>query len=48
MNKQKTSQSNFGIYSLYVLGAIACFVFFLFCYPYHLFYQEQNQLFLMS
>ena len=48
MNKQKTSQSNFGIYSLYVLGAIACFVFFQFCYPYHLFYQEQNQLFLMS
>ena len=48
MNKQKTSQSNFGIYSLYVLGAIACFAFFQFCYPYHLFYQEQNQLFLMS
>lgn len=47
MNKQKTSQSNFGIYSLYVLGAIACFAFFQFCYPYHLFYQEQNQLFLM-
>lgn len=48
MNKQKTSQSNFGIYSLYVLGAIACFAFFQFCYPYHQFYQEQNQLFLMS
>ena len=48
MNKQKTSQSNFVIYSLYVLGAIACFAFFQFCYPYHLFYQEQNQLFLMS
>lgn len=48
MNKQQTSQSNFGIYSLYVLGAIACFVFFQFFYPYHLFYQEQNQLFLSS
>lgn len=31
-----------------MLGAIACFAFFQFCYPYHLFYQEQNQLFLMS
>lgn len=48
MSEQQTSQSNFGIYSLYVLGAIACFVFFQFFYPYHLFYQEQNQLFLMS
>ena len=48
MSEQQTSQSNFGIYSLYVLGAIACFVFFQFFYPYHLFYQEQNQLFLSS
>ena len=48
MSEQQTSQSSFGIYSLYVLGAIACFVFFQFFYPYHLFYQEQNQLFLAS
>lgn len=31
-----------------MLGAIACFAFFQFCYPYHLYYQEQNQLFLAS
>mgnify|MGYP006872984327 CR=1 FL=1 len=31
-----------------VLWAIACFCFFQFCYPYHFFYKEQNQLFLMS
>lgn len=48
MNKQKTNKPSIGIYTLYVLGAIACFAFFQFCYPYHLFYQEQNQLFLMS
>ena len=48
MSEQQTSQSSFGIYSLYALGAIACFVFFQFFYPYHLFYQEQNQLFLAS
>ena len=48
MSEQQTSQSSFGIYSLYALGAIACFVFFQFFYPYHLFYQEQNQLFLSS
>lgn len=48
MNKQKTNKPSIGIYTLYVLGAVACFAFFQFCYPYHLFYQEQNQLFLMS
>lgn len=48
MSEQQTSQSSFGIYSLYALGAIACFVFFQFFYPCHLFYQEQNQLFLAS
>lgn len=37
-----------GIYALIFLGAIACFAFFQFCYPYHFFYQEQNQLFLWS
>ena len=30
------------------LWAIACFAFFQWWYPYHFFYQEQNQLFLMS
>ena len=37
-----------GVHTLIFLGAIACFAFFQFCYPYHLFYQEQNQLFLWS
>ena len=31
-----------------VLGAVACWAFFQFWYPYHFFYQEQNQLFLWS
>ena len=31
-----------------VLSALACFVFFQYWYPYHFFYQEQNQLFLWS
>ena len=30
------------------IWAAACFVFFQFFYPDHLFYQEQNQIFLMS
>ena len=30
------------------IWAIACFVFFQFYYPYHFFYKEQNQLFLMT
>lgn len=37
-----------GVHTLILLGAIGCFVFFQFFYPYHLFYQEQNQLFLLS
>lgn len=39
---------SFCIFIIYMLGAIACFAFFQFCYPYHLYYQEQNQLFLAS
>ena len=30
------------------LWALCCFGFFQFCYPYHFFFQEQNQLFLWS
>ena len=30
------------------LWGIACWCFFQFCYPYHFFYQEQNQIFLWS
>jgi len=31
---------------IFVLAIIAVFSFFQFCYPYHFFYQEQNQIFL--
>ena len=31
-----------------VLWAVGCFIFFQWWYPYHFFYQEQNQLFLLS
>ncbi len=31
-----------------VIWGVACFVFFQFYYPYHFFYKEQNQIFLMS
>lgn len=37
-----------GVHVLILLWAIASFVFFQFFYSYHLFYQEQNQLFLFS
>ena len=37
-----------GVHTLILLGAIGCFLFYQFFYPYHLFYQEQNQLFLMT
>lgn len=37
-----------GLHCLIIIGAVACFAFFQFYYPYHLFYQEQNQLFLNS
>ena len=30
------------------LWGIACWAFFQWCYPYHFFYQEQNQIFLLS
>ena len=35
-------------YALILLWGVACMVFFCFYYPHHLFYQEQNQLFLLS
>lgn len=35
-------------YIVIALWAVACFSFFHFCYPHHFYYQEQNQLFLMS
>lgn len=37
-----------GVHVLILFWAIASFVFFQFFYSYHLFYQEQNQLFLFS
>ncbi len=36
------------MHTLIFLWAMACFGFLQFCYPYHLFFQEQNQLFLNS
>ena len=47
MNNLETKPTG-GIYTLYILWAIACFAFFQFGYHYHFFYQEQNQLFLWS
>ena len=41
-------QVPWGIYLVIGLWAVACFAFFHFCYRYHFYYQEQNQLFLMS
>lgn len=35
-------------YGTVVLWGVACLVFFLFFYPYHFFYQEQNQIFLLT
>lgn len=48
--KPKTMQLLKRYYSLVVIGlwGLVCFAFFAFCYPHHLFYQEQNQLFLLS
>lgn len=40
--------TKYGVYMLLLLWAIACFAFFQWWYPYHFFYQEQNQLFLWS
>lgn len=35
-------------YGLICIWAVACWTFFQFCYPYHFFYKEQNQLFLWT
>ena len=48
MNNDLKTTPNAGVYTLYIIWAIACFVFFQFWYQYHFFYQEQNQLFLWS
>ena len=36
------------IYGIITFWAIVCFVFFQYYYPYHFFYKEQNQIFLLS
>lgn len=41
-------KTNLWAYGAVGLWAIVCFVFFQFYYPYHFFYQEQNQLFLLA
>ena len=45
MNKTKAAYS---CYVVLVLLAVGWYCFFQSCYPYHFFYQEQNQLFLLS
>lgn len=40
--------SRYYIYGIITFWAIVCFVFFQYCYPYHFFYKEQNQIFLLS
>ena len=44
----KTSIKRHGPYLWVLLWGISCWAFFQFCYAYHFFYQEQNQLFLLS
>ena len=40
--------TKYGVCVLFLLWATVCFAFFQWWYPYHFFYQEQNQLFLWS
>ncbi len=40
--------NKYGVYALILLWTTVCFAFFQWWYPYHFFYQEQNQLFLWS
>lgn len=44
----KQSLSRYYAFAVIALWAVLCFVFFQFFYPYHFFYKEQNQLFLMT
>ena len=39
---------NVGSYCVVVIWAVALYLFFQFWYPYHFFFQEQNQIFLCS
>lgn len=48
MNSDLKTKPGAGTYTLYLLWATACFIFFQFWYSNHFFYQEQNQLFLWS
>src|SRR5574344_2709498 len=42
------SKTDIAYYCVIAIIAVACFVFFQYDYPYHFFYKEQNQIFLMS
>lgn len=46
--KENNNKPGVGIYCLAFVWAMACFAYFQFCYHYHFFYQEQNQLFVWS
>ena len=49
LNKMtKTRFRHYGCYLLIALWGAVCWAFFQFCYPYHFFYQEQNQLFVLT
>ena len=48
LNTFGKKRSDVWTYIAIAVWAMACFAFFQFCYPHHFFYQEQNQLFLMS
>ena len=38
----------YGPFVLVIIWGVVCWAFFQFCYSYHFFYQEQNQIFLLS
>ncbi len=48
MNLLRTFVNRYAPGILLLLAGVAAFVFYQVCYPYHFFYQEQNQLFLNS
>ena len=44
----KTAVKKYGPYVLVIIWGVVCWAFFQFYYSYHFFYQEQNQIFLLS
>ena len=48
MDEYVKRPARYVLLSLGALWTVACFAFYQWCYPYHFFYKEQNQLFLWS